>query len=155
MRTQGEQRRRRSIANAAAGRTAVVLYACTEQFSGPAWHVFTDLRRYAAARDWQVAREILDAAPLSTPLDERPEWCKVRDLILDGSAEGIVAPETHARDDVPSEHSALSEWLAEHAAFLSLAPRPSGDLRPQMVALPPMDLSANNSHTDRSHYDQC
>lgn len=123
MRSSEQTRRRRSIVNAAAGRTAVVLYACTDDPQPT--NILVELRRYADARDWDVVREVTDAVPLATPLNERPEWCAARELILDGRAEGVVAPATHARDDVPHERAELDAWLAGFGAFLAVAPLPS------------------------------
>lgn len=120
-----QTRRRRSIANAAAGRTAVVLYACTEDPETA--RILAELRRYADARDWDVAREITDAAPLATPLDERQQWPTVRRLILEGRAEGVVAPTAHTRDDVPNERAELDTWLADRGAFLAVTPLRSSE----------------------------
>lgn len=121
MRTQAQRRLRRSIANAAAGRTAVVLYASTAGSDIPARDVLSELRRYADAREWQIAEEVLDDSPLTLPLKQRAAWRRVRDLITSGHAEGVIAPTAHARDDVPEERAALDEWLADRGAFLSLA----------------------------------
>lgn len=111
-----QTRRRRSIVSAAAGRTAVVLLACTDDPDSS--NVLADLRLYADARDWQIAQIFVAPAPQSTPLDEWPEWDSARDLILDGRAEGVVAPAPH----VPDNRAALDAWLADRGAFLAAAP---------------------------------
>ncbi|MCZ1009889.1 hypothetical protein [Streptomyces lydicus] len=121
IRTPAQTRRRQGLGNAAAGRTTVVLYACVDGPRTSATAILAELRRFANAREWIVAGEILDSAPLSTPLDERPMWHSVREAIAKGRAEGIVAALDHTCDDVADTRAQLFDWLAEHAAFLATA----------------------------------
>lgn len=120
-RTPDQTRRRRALHNAAAGHTAVVLYVCTQDDRIPPADVVTTLRRYAIARDWQVAEVIFDGSPLSKPLDEREQWTNVRQTITDRRAEGVVTLQGHVGDDSAPERDALLQWLAEQGAFLSVA----------------------------------
>lgn len=80
-----------------------------------------ELRQFAKAREWVIVDVILDTTPLSTPLDKRPMWRSVREAIAEGQAEGIVAAQGHTCDDVDDTRAQLSNWLAEHAAFLTTA----------------------------------
>ncbi|WP_157839069.1 hypothetical protein [Streptomyces flavidovirens] len=138
IRTRAQERRQQALANAAIGRTAVVLYACDEGSRADATAALAGLRRFANAREWVIVDEILDSAPLATPLDDRPMWHSVREAISAGLAEGIVAPPNHTCDDVEGGRAELFDWLAEHAAFLTTAhshvctapcPGPGGDRR--------------------------
>lgn len=119
IRSSEQTRRRRSLASAAAGRTAVVLLACSDD--PDAASTLADLQRFADARDWHVVETYTAPAPPSTPLDERPEWSAVRELITEGRAEGVVAPAVH----VPADRGPLDTWLADYGAFLAAAPLPS------------------------------
>lgn len=121
IRTPAQKRRRQGLESAAGGRTTVVLYACVEGPDATATTAFSELRRFANAREWLIAGEILDTAPLATPLDERPMWHSVREVISAGRAEGIVAAPNHTCDDVEGVRAELLDWLAEHAAFLATA----------------------------------
>ncbi|MFE2747300.1 hypothetical protein ACFXKX_23730 [Streptomyces scopuliridis] len=123
IRTPAQHRRRRGLGNAAAGRTAVILYACIEDVSASAAATFEDLRLFAHARDWVIAGEFLDRLPLSTPLRDRPQWQSVLNALAAGPAEGIVAAldPTHDQDDDARAH--LLEHLADRGAFLSTVSR--------------------------------
>lgn len=120
-RTPAEVRRRRALHNAAAGHTTVVLYACTEDEHTTPVKAVAALRTYAAARDWDVAEIILDGSHLATPLDRREQWIAVRDAITDRRAEGVVTLQGHAYDAAAPMPEALTQWLAEHGAFIAVA----------------------------------
>jgi hypothetical protein len=131
-RTPAQARRRRALHNAAAGHTAVVLYVSTNDARIKPADAVPALRRYAVARDWQIAEVILDGSPLATPLDKREQWTIVRQTITDRRAEGVVTVQGHVGDESTPAHSALLQWLANQGAFLSVAqlaprtPRPEG-----------------------------
>lgn len=113
IRTAAQKHRRRALHDA---RTTVALYACTESESETTAATFETLRRYALAREWHVAVELLDHAPLESPLAERPGWARARDAITAREIEGVVA----LHDQTCTGHNAqLLAWLAEHAAFLA------------------------------------
>lgn len=119
-RTPGQTRRRRALIKAAAGRTTVVIYACSTDPRTSGAAVVTALRRYATARDWDIAEVIVDPSPMGTPLYEREQWTAVRDAIADGRAEGIVALRGHTCIADTNTHAELMDWLAQHAGFLSV-----------------------------------
>lgn len=114
-RTPEQRRRRRALLDTASGRTVVVLYACAEA-SEPSADVFAVLRGYAAARDWEVACEVLDAAPPSVPLGRRPKWAEVTALIDRGRTEGVLALRAHWQ--LGDESEQFDAWLAERGAFV-------------------------------------
>ncbi|MEU9984093.1 hypothetical protein [Streptomyces sp. NPDC050856] len=113
--------RRRRLQDAAVGRSAVVLYVCTQDPLRTATQTLTDLSGFAAARDWDVAAVVCDPSALRTPADSRTQWTAVRAAITSGRAEGVVALSEHA-GSASSEQTRLRQWLAEHAAFLVLVP---------------------------------
>lgn len=118
-RTQGDRTRRRNLASAASGgiqRARVVLYAC--QPTGDTDKILTDLRTYAAARDWIVVGELVDRVSVSEPPDSRPEWAKLARLIEDGQAHGIITPMRRMCGPHEPEQTRLDTWLATHHAFV-------------------------------------
>ncbi|AQW55311.1 hypothetical protein ACIQPP_05685 [Streptomyces violaceusniger] len=126
-RTPAQSRRRRALYNASNWRTTVVLYACTTDPRTTSTKALEVLLRYAAAREWEVAEAILDPSPLTTPIFEREHWATVRDAITERRAEGIVALRGHACEAGTATHAELSDWLAQRAAFLSVAEVTSRD----------------------------
>lgn len=116
-RTPGQTRRRKALHNAAAGRTAVVLYVCAKDPAATAAQVVEKLSRYSDARDWEVVEIVLDTSSLSTPLADREQWQAACDVIDTRRAEGIVALQSHAGD--ASARAELTQWFAEHGAFLA------------------------------------
>lgn len=118
-RTKGDRTRRRNLASAASGgiqRVRVVLYAC--QQTGDMDKLFTDLRTYAAARDWIVADELVDRVSVDEPPESRPEWAKLAQLIEGGQAHGIVTPMRRMCGLREPEQIRLDTWLATHHAFV-------------------------------------
>jgi hypothetical protein len=116
-RTLGETLRRRNLSDAASGfpaRAAVVLYACIPpgQTRGD---VVPRLRRYAEARDWDVAATVVDYTPTATPLERRPNWPQARDAISSGRARGIVTTSRLACGETTGT-PVLSQWLDTHNA---------------------------------------
>lgn len=119
-RTLGDTLRRRHIADAASGfpaRAAVVLYACVAPGQRQN-DLVARLREYADARDWLIAATVVDHTTTATPLDSRPNWPQVKQLIVDGTATGIVTTSRRACGETESA-PVLSEWLNTHHAFLA------------------------------------
>jgi hypothetical protein len=121
-RTPGDTLRRRALHNAAAGHTRVVLYVCTTDKRATPLDIVAALRLYSEARDWEVAEVVLDAEPLSTPLDRREQWAAVRQRVTEQLAEGVVTLQGHACDTDESARAAQALWLGERGAFLSIVP---------------------------------
>ncbi|MFJ1653532.1 hypothetical protein ACIOC2_19505 [Streptomyces sp. NPDC088337] len=118
-RTPADRARRRHIASAASGgiqRAHVALYVCNP--SGDTDRILTDLRAYAAARDWIVADELVDNISISEPTDQRPQWAKLAQLIESGQVQGIVTPMRRMCGLRESEQTSLNTWLAAHHAFV-------------------------------------
>lgn len=126
-RTPAQARRLRTLTNAANWRTPVVLYVCTTDPQTPAINAVRELRRHAGAREWEVADVILETSPLATPLGLREKWVAVRNAITEKRAEGIVALQGHACEAGTEAYARLLDWLAQHAAFLSVAEVASRD----------------------------
>ncbi|MGP4090202.1 hypothetical protein [Streptomyces sp. KR55] len=119
-RTQADLNRRRNLADAAAGviqRARVVLYACTP--SGETDRVLDPLRQYAAARDWDVAAELVDAVSVTWPTAVRPQWARLVELIESQQAQGIVTPMRSMCGLGNHEQDELDTWLATHHAFIA------------------------------------
>jgi hypothetical protein len=119
-RTLGDITRRRTIADAASGfpaRAAVVLYACIPPGQQRA-DIEGALRKYAEARDWLIAGTVIDHTATATPLEHRPNWPQVRNLLASGAAHGIVTTSRRACAETEGA-PVLSEWLDTHNAFLA------------------------------------
>ncbi len=106
--------------DAAAGRTAVTLYVCTTDPRMSTARIVASLTCYAAARDWQVIKVLLDESPLDQPLREREGWTGVCSAITDGRAEGVVTLDGHTGEAITRDRNTIMQWFAEHAAFLSV-----------------------------------
>lgn len=128
LRTPSQRQRRRALHSAAAGRTAVILYICLRDPGHGANEATTILRRYALARDWEVAEVVFCEAPTPTPLDERAQWAHVRHAITEHHIQGVVALEGQLLAIEPVDHV----WIAEHGAFLcevsADVPQPGSEL---------------------------
>ncbi|MFJ6657441.1 hypothetical protein ACIQNG_13865 [Streptomyces sp. NPDC091377] len=122
-RTRTEQARRTQIADAATGgvrRISVVLYVCLPD--GHTERVLTDLRAYAAARDWSVADELVDPSGAATPMTDRPQWARLAELIESGQAQGIVTPIHRLCGLREADQEQFDTWLAVHRAFVVNVP---------------------------------
>ncbi|MFJ9125696.1 hypothetical protein ACIRJS_16535 [Streptomyces sp. NPDC102340] len=118
-RSQGERDRRRELAEAAAGfptRVRVALYGCVED-DAEGVEVLVGLRRFATARDWDVAVDVVDIGPKALHRDHRAQWPKVRELIEQHLLDGIVAPsESHLATDIV-QRAGLRTWIQRKGAF--------------------------------------
>ncbi|WP_269859579.1 hypothetical protein [Streptomyces sp. RPT161] len=117
-RTPSDRERRRSIADAATlPRPAVVLYACIQQ-SQDAEPVMEELRKFAAARDWDVAAELCERRPIATPLDGRPYWAYAEELIRSRRAQGIVTQLRAMCGYYTEDRDRVNDLMAEHQVFI-------------------------------------
>ncbi|MFJ8934012.1 hypothetical protein ACIRLA_46355 [Streptomyces sp. NPDC102364] len=118
-RSHAERDRRRTIAEAASGfptRVRVALYGCVED-EAEGTEILVGLRRYATARDWDVAVDVVDIGPKSLQRDHRTQWPRVRELIEQHLLDGIVVPsESHLACDAV-ERSGLRTWIQHKGAF--------------------------------------
>ncbi|KUJ69204.1 hypothetical protein ACZ90_12705 [Streptomyces albus subsp. albus] len=119
LRTDADRLRRLRLASASAlAPPPVILYVTT---AGRADHHLrlARLRRYAAARNWDVRAEIISRAPLTLPMGRRPEWPRIERMITKGYAQGIVTPDLNDVRHVDS-YLTLRGWLDHHGAWLDI-----------------------------------
>lgn len=119
-RTKQAVARRRNIADAANGSTCrarVILYACLPVGSHSD-EILASLRIYARARDWDVAAELVERAPIAEPMESRECWTRVRSMIEDREAEGIVVPLRRTLGYRPCERDKVNTWLAHNHAWV-------------------------------------
>lgn len=131
LRTQADRARRRALADAASGsiqRAHVVLYACLPE--GDTDKILTELRAYAAARDWIVADELIDRTSVTEPTDGRPKWPRLKELIETGRAQGIVTPMRRMCGLRETDQAGLDTWLADQRAFVVSTWDPRARLTP-------------------------
>ncbi|WP_326693339.1 MULTISPECIES: hypothetical protein [unclassified Streptomyces] len=126
VRTLGTTRARRALANAACGRTAVILYVCLPDGEDPEPFLLT-LRRYVAARDWTTALEVTEQAPLTTPFRMRPHWPSMAALLASGAAQGLVTPTFDMWSSSTEEARAVRNWLEDHHSFLATTHKTTGN----------------------------
>ncbi|GAB2806372.1 hypothetical protein [Streptomyces daliensis] len=116
-RTVPDHIRRASLADAATGRTAVVLYLCLAADADAASPLI-ELRRYAAARDWTVVAELVDRCGPETTLRDREQWPSLAELLVSGRAQGFVTQSTEMWSHRPGERKRVLDWAADHHTFV-------------------------------------
>lgn len=117
-RTAGDRRRRRHLhAVSTLPRTSVALYAAVTPDDDEKT-LRAVLREYAAVRDWEASKEVIDRAPGDVPATERPGWHAIRDLVESGLVEGVVTLRPVC-EHAPTGGEKLVDWLAERHVFIA------------------------------------
>lgn len=119
VRTPRSTLRRRSLASAACGRTAVALYLCLSPGSD-AVAPLSDLRRYANARDWTVVLEAVDWEP-GERLQNRAQWPRLAEAFSRGIAQGLVAYSPGMWHSDADDEFLMRDWFADRHAFVTAA----------------------------------
>ncbi|WP_129839177.1 hypothetical protein [Streptomyces sp. RFCAC02] len=120
-----ERERRRRIADAASGlrrRPAVVLYLCVP--GPPREAEVARLEAYARERGIRVTGTVVDLVDPASPVEERPGWRSIRELVLTHQVTGVLTETADMCGATPAEHGAVLAWLADHAADLTVLPAP-------------------------------
>jgi hypothetical protein len=91
-----------------------LFYACSAELREETV-LFTALRRYAEARDWDIANQIIDRHPPSVPFHKRVLWPRVADAVSTRRAEGALTLDGYLPDDDVAE---LADWASTHGAFI-------------------------------------
>ncbi|WP_052851758.1 hypothetical protein [Streptomyces avicenniae] len=120
-----ERERRRRIADAATDlrlHPAAVLYLCAPEVA-PEW-LIARLQAHAGARSLAVADTVMDLMDPASPMDDRPGWQHVRELVLAREVTAVVTADGGMCGGTPGERAAVHAWLADHASELTAAPVP-------------------------------
>ncbi|MFR9727418.1 hypothetical protein ACL02R_29270, partial [Streptomyces sp. MS19] len=115
-----ERERRRRIADAATDlrpHPAAVLYLCAPEVAPES--LVERLAAHAGARRLPVADTVVDLMDPASPMDDRPGWQHVRELVLAREVTAVVTAADDMCGGTRKEREAVRAWLAEHASELT------------------------------------